>query len=90
MECERRGVNLLYNADNIEYSSEKARASVYLDAVLRRVEPGMVWDADLDWPAESTAAFKRRTGFRLRLLRYALGLAAPRRPETQFNTSQIL
>ena len=90
VQCERRGVSLLYNDDNTEYSSEKARASVYLDAVLRLVRPGRVWDADLDWPTESPAVFKRRTGFRLRLLRYSLGLAVSRRPETQFNTSKIL
>lgn len=72
-ECQRRGVRLLYNEDDPTYSRDNELSAAYLDGVRRLVRPGLVWAADYDWRHESYAAYAARSGFRRRMLDYALG-----------------
>jgi hypothetical protein len=72
-ECERRGIRLLYNEDDPTYAADNELSAVYLDGVRRIVRPGLVWAADYDWRREGYAAYAARSGFRRRMLEYALG-----------------
>ena len=91
VECERRGVNLLYNADNVEYSSEKAQR-------LRLSRCGAAEGRARHGVGPSISIGRRRARRRSSAGRdsacvcFAMRLVLPLRdaPETQFNTSQIL
>jgi hypothetical protein len=72
-ECKRRGIRLLSNEDDPTYSRENGLSAAYLDGVRRIVRPGMVWARDYDWRNESYAAYAARSGFRRKMLDYAIG-----------------
>ena len=91
-ECKRRGIGLLYNEDDPTYSKDNELAPVFLEGVRRIVRPDMVWAKDYDWRRESYAAYAMRSGFRRRMLDYAIGrkLIEPREPGHATATSAVL
>ena len=71
-ECKRRGIRLLYNEDDPNYSTSNELAPVFLEGVRRIVRPGMVWAKDYDWSRESYRSYAARSGFRRKMLDYAI------------------
>ena len=89
-ECSRRGTRLLFNRWDPTYATPNNYASVYTAGVVRFVRPGNVWADGFKIMEESYEAFSKRSGFRQRMLRFALGREPiPLRP-TYFASSEIL
>jgi molybdenum cofactor biosynthesis enzyme MoaA len=88
-ECSRRGIRLLFNRWDPTYAAPNTYAPVYT-SVVRFVRPGKVWDDGYNIMEESYEAFSKRSGFRERMLRFALGRELiPLRP-TYFASSEVL
>ena len=89
-ECIRRGTHLLFNRWDPTYATPNTYAPVYTEGVVRFVRPGKVWADGFKIMEESYEAFSKRSGFRERMLRFALGREPiPLRP-TYFASSEVL
>jgi molybdenum cofactor biosynthesis enzyme MoaA len=89
-ECRRRGIRLLFNRWDPTYATPNTYAPVYTEGVVRFIRPGKVWADGFKIMEESYEAFSKRSGFRERMLCFALG----RRPiplrSTYFASSEVL
>ena len=89
-QCAERGVTLLYNENDPTYESVNRQAPVYTEGVSRIINPEVVWQPDFDWRHERYSAYKRRSGFRRRMLGYALGTIAIDYKACSLNSSSML
>ena len=89
-QCSRRGTRLLFNRWDPTYATPNTYASVYTAGVVRFVRPGNVWADGFNIMEESYEAFSKRSGFRQRMLRFALGREPIPLKPTYFASSEIL
>jgi molybdenum cofactor biosynthesis enzyme MoaA len=89
-ECAQAGTTLLANLTDPLFQQNNAKSVVYENAVLRYVSPQRVWVKDYDPHQETYPALKRRTGFRKRLLRWALAGSKELEHATMLTTSDVL
>jgi len=66
-QCHERGIIFMATVEDPTYESEN-KSSDILDAVLRYINPQIVWKEDFDWRHESYREYCRRIGWRKTLL----------------------
>jgi MoaA/NifB/PqqE/SkfB family radical SAM enzyme len=88
-ESAARGVTLLYNDADPTYRMENTFAPAYAIGSLRHVTPTSVWEAGYDWRNVGYRDYARRSGFRRRLLAYALGARQVPAHKTALGSSQV-
>jgi sulfatase maturation enzyme AslB (radical SAM superfamily) len=88
--CAARGIILLYNDLDPTYAQPNPSAPVYDEGACRIINPEQVWQPEFDWPTETYAGFKKRIGFRKRMLGYALGTIRIDYRASSLNSSRIL
>lgn len=88
-ECAARGIALLYNENEIVGREVNVNAPPYVEGVSRVINPETVWQPGFDWRNESYRTYKRRIGFRRRMLGYALGTIAIRYRASRLNSSSV-
>jgi molybdenum cofactor biosynthesis enzyme MoaA len=67
-----RGIALLANRLDPTHTRANAAASVYLEGILRYLNPNLVWRSDFSWRSDGYRAHKHRIGWRGHLLRRAI------------------
>lgn len=88
-ECRRRNIVLLSNPTDPTYQDANHDASVYLEGVARFIRPGMVWKEDYDLYRDTPRAYATRSGFRRRMLDYAVGARSIPAQPSHYVTSQV-
>jgi hypothetical protein len=73
IDCKERKISLFYNLIDPTFSKVNTFAPVYNEGVIRLINPRKVWLEEFDWKNESYNQFKRRIGFRRKMLEYAVG-----------------
>ena len=71
--CMKRNISLFYNLIDPTFSKVNTYAPVYNEGVIRLINPRKVWLEEFDWRNETYDQFKRRIGFRQKMLEYAVG-----------------
>ena len=72
-ECRPRNITLLANKFDPTHKQPNPAAAVYVEGILRYLNPNVVWREDFDWRSVDYRTHKRQIGWRPRLLRRALG-----------------
>jgi hypothetical protein len=70
--CRARGITLLANRIDPTHTRANPAASVYLEGILRYLNPNIVWRQDFPWRSDGYRAHKRRIGWRSHLFRRVL------------------
>jgi hypothetical protein len=68
-ECRARGIVLLANRADPTHARSNPAAAVYLEGILRYLNPNKVWREDFPWRSEDYRSHKARIGWRRKLLR---------------------
>ena len=71
--CQARGIAILANRDDPTHAKPNPAAAVYLEGILRYLNPNTVWRDDFPWRSEDYRAHKARIGWRRKLLRHIFG-----------------
>ena len=88
--CKERNISLFYNVIDPTYAKDNAFAPVYNEGVIRLINPRKVWLEEFDWKNESYDQFKRRIGFRQKMLEYAVGKRKIEYQKTSSVLSEVL
>jgi MoaA/NifB/PqqE/SkfB family radical SAM enzyme len=89
-ESRRQNVRLLYNDVDPTYAKGNVYAAAYTIGAMRYVGPERVWEDGYDWRNLDYRTYSKQSGFRRKLLRYALGKAPIPEEKTALASSQIL
>lgn len=89
-ESKNRNVTLLYNDLDPTYVKENTYAPAYTIGTMRYIGPERVWEEDYDWRNIDYEAYSKQSGFRRKLLRYAMGIEPIPEEKTALASSQIL
>lgn len=89
-ECAQAGTVLLANLTDPLFEQNNIQSVVYENAVLRYVSPQRVWVEGYNPQQESYQTFKKRTGFRKRLLRWVVSGSKELEHTTMLTTSKVL
>jgi MoaA/NifB/PqqE/SkfB family radical SAM enzyme len=73
-ECQRRGIRLLANTDDISYT-KKSTIPTLADEVTVYINPEEISKKGFDWQRESYERYCRRTGWSRKIVRYVLSSA---------------
>jgi molybdenum cofactor biosynthesis enzyme MoaA len=68
-ECRARSIVLLANRADPTHARPNPAAAVYLEGILRYLNPNNVWRKDFPWRSEDYRSHKTRIGWRRKLLR---------------------
>ncbi len=89
-ESQKRNVTLLYNDIDPTYEKGNAYAPAYTIGTMRYVGPGQVWEEGYNWRTMDYREYSKQSGFRKKLLRYAIGKEPIPDEKTALASSQIL
>ena len=89
-ESKKWGVTLLYNDIDPTYEKENTFAPAYTIGTMRYISPERVWEKGYDWRNIDYKTYLKQSGFRRRLLRYAMGKEPIPEEKTALASSQIL
>lgn len=89
-ESRRRNVTLLYNDIDPTYERGNVYAPAYTVGTMRYVGPERVWEEGYDWRNMDYRTYSRLSGFRRKLLGYAMGKEPIPEEKTALASSQIL
>lgn len=89
-ESRRRNITLLYNDIDPTYARGNVYAPAYTIGTMRYIGLERVWQEGYDWRNMDYRAYSRQSGFRRKLLRYAMGKEPIPEEKTAFASSQIL
>ena len=68
--CRTRDIALLANRADPTHASPNPAAAVYLEGILRYLNPNIVWREDFRWRSDDYRTYKARIGWRRRPLRH--------------------
>ena len=71
--CRTRSIALLANRIDPTHARPNPAAALYLNGILRYLNPNVVWREDFDWRSRDYRAHKRKLGWRRQLLVRAIG-----------------
>jgi MoaA/NifB/PqqE/SkfB family radical SAM enzyme len=89
-ESRRQNVTLLYNDIDPTYAKGNVYAPAYTIGTMRYIGPERVWEEGYDWRKMDYRTYSRQSGFRRKLLRYAMGKEPVPHEKTALASSQVL
>ena len=89
-ESRRRNITLLYNDVDPTYAKGNIYAPAYTIGTMRYIGPELVWEEGYDWRNMDYRTYSSQSGFRRKLLGYAIGKEPIPDENTALASSQIL